>query len=107
MIKIEIEITLSVNRLNADRDCDDQFDPQDYAHKLEDYLKPKLDQVVVKTTAFSADHDIEIVLPEKAASHMDMTDLLARKIIEAVRGFHTRAPGIVDRLAPRQFFRAG
>ena len=100
---IRIEITLSTPRLNAGRTCDDQFDPQDYAHKLADYLKPKLDDVVVKTTAFGADHGIDIVLPEKAASHMDMTDLLARKIVDAVRGFHERAPEIVDRLPPRRF----
>jgi hypothetical protein len=61
---IKIEITLSTNRLNAHRGCDDQFDPQDYAGKLTEHLRPKLEDVVVRTTAFGYDHDIDIIVPE-------------------------------------------
>ena len=104
---IRIEITLSSNRLNADRDRDDQFDPQDYASKLTEHLQPKLEDVVVRTTAFGYDHDIDIIVPDKCVDHLDMTDMLARRIAEAVRAFHVEAPGLVMRLPPRRFFRVG
>jgi hypothetical protein len=104
---IKIEITLSTNRLNAHRGCDDQFDPQDYAGKLTEHLRPKLEDVVVRTTAFGYDHDIDIIVPERCVDHLDMTDMLARRIAEAVRAFHVKAPGLVMRLPPRRFFRVG
>jgi hypothetical protein len=104
---IRIEITLSTNRLNADRGRDDQFDPQDYASKLTEHLQPKLEDVVVRTTAFGYDHDIDIIVPEKCAEHLDMTDLLARRIAEAVRAFHDKAPALVMRLPPRRFMQVG
>jgi len=104
---IRIEITLSANRLNADRGRDDQFDPQDYASKLTEHLQPKLEDVVVRTTAFGYDHDIDIIVPEKCAEHLDMTDLLARRIAEAVRAFHDKAPALVMRLPPRRFMQVG
>ena len=104
---IRIEITLSSNRLNADRGCDDQFDPKDYASKLTEHLQPKLEDVVVRTTAFGYDHDIYIIVPEKCVEHLDMTDMLARRIAEAVRAFHVEAPDLVKRLPARRFFRVG
>jgi hypothetical protein len=104
---IRIEITLSTARLNAAQGRDDQFDPQDYATKLAEHLQPKLEDVVVRTTAFGYDHDIDIVVPEKCADHLDMTDMLARRIAEAVRAFHQKAPNVVMRLPPRRFFRVG
>jgi hypothetical protein len=104
---IRIEITLSASRLNTGRDRDDQFDPQDYAAKLLEHLQPRLENVVVRTTAFGYDHGIDIVVPEKCVDHLDMTDLLARRIAEAVREFHENAPDLVMRQPPRQFFRVG
>jgi hypothetical protein len=104
---IRIEITLSASRLNTGRDRDDQFDPQDYAAKLLEHLQPRLENVVVRTTAFGYDHGIDIVVPEKCVDHLDMTDLLARRIAEAVREFHEKAPDLVMRQPPRQFFRVG
>ncbi|UEM05819.1 hypothetical protein JL101_010420 [Skermanella rosea] len=104
---IKIEITLSTAKLNADRHRDDQLDPLDYAQKLAVHLQPRLDHVVVKTTAFGRDHNIDIVLPEKAANHLDMTDILARRIAEAVRAFHATAPDHVLRLPKRRFFSVG
>src|SRR3954471_10352223 len=100
---IRIEITLSTNRLNAGRSRDDQFDPQDYAAKLVEHLQPRLNDVVVRTAAFGYDHVIDIVVPEKCADHLDMTDMLARRIAEAVRAFHQKAPNVVMRLPPRRF----
>ncbi|EWY42351.1 hypothetical protein N825_19420 [Skermanella stibiiresistens SB22] len=100
---IKIEITLSTARLNADRAWDDQFDPVDYAHKLEGRLRPRLEHVVVRTTALGHDHNVDIILPDKAADRQDMTDMLARRIVEAVRSFHQEAPGTVSRLPPRRF----
>jgi hypothetical protein len=91
---IRIEITLSTNRLNADRDWDDRFDPQDYASKLAEHLRPKLE-------------DVAVIVPEKCAAHLDMTDMLARRIVEAVKAFHETAPDHVLRLSPQRFFRAG
>jgi hypothetical protein len=104
---IRIEITLSSNRLNADRGCDDQFDLQDYASKLTEHLRPKLEDVVVRTTAFGYDHDIDIIVPERCVDHLELTDMLARRIAEAVRAFHDKAPDLVMRLPPRRFFRVG
>jgi hypothetical protein len=104
---IRIEITLSSNRLNADRGCDDQFDPQDYASKLTEHLRPKLEDVVVRTTAFGYDHDIDIIVPERCVDHLELTDMLARRIAEAVRAFHASAPDLVMRLPPRRFFPVG
>jgi hypothetical protein len=104
---IRIEITLSTTRLNAAQHRDDQFDPQDYAAKLAEHLQPKLEDVVVRTTAFGYDHNIDIVVPEKCVDHLDMTDLLARRIAEAVRAFHQKAPDVVMRLPPRRFFSMG
>jgi hypothetical protein len=104
---IRIEITLSTNRLNADRDWNDRFDPQDYAVKLADHLRPKLEDVDVRTTDLGCDHDIDIIVPEKCAAHLDMTDMLARRIVEAVKAFHDRAPDHVLRLPPRRFSLAG
>jgi hypothetical protein len=104
---IRIEITLSTTRLNAGQNRDDQFDPQDYAAKLAEHLQPKLEGVVVRTTAFGYDHNIDIVVPEKCIDHLDMTDLLARRIAEAVRAFHEKAPDVVTRLPPRRFFSVG
>ena len=104
---IRIEITLSSNRLNADRGCDDQFDPKDYASKLTEHLRPRLEDVVVRTTAFGYDHDIDIIVPEKCADRLDMTDMLARRIVEAVKAFHETAPDHVLRLPPHRLFRAG
>jgi hypothetical protein len=104
---IRIEITLSTARLNAGRDHDDQFDPLDYAAKLAEQLQPRLENVVVRTTGFGNDHGIEFVVPQKCADHLDMTDLLARRIVEAVRAFHMKAPDLVMRLPPRRFIRVG
>ena len=104
---IRIEITLSTNRLNAGRDCDDQFDPQDYAAKLTEHLRPKLEDVAVRTTSFGYDHEIDIIVPEKCAGHLDMTDILARRIVEAVRAFHAAAPGVVARRQPLRLDRTG
>ena len=104
---IRIEITLSTTRLNAGQNRDDQFDPQDYAAKLAEHLQPKLEGVVVRTTAFGYDHDIDIIVPDKCADRLDMTDMLARRIAEAVRAFHVEAPDLVMRRPPRRFFRVG
>ena len=104
---IRIEITLSTNRHNAERNWDDRFDPQDYASKLAEHLRPKLEDVTVRMTDCGYDHDIDIIVPEKCAAHLDMTDMLARRIVEAVKAFHETAPDHVLRLPRRRFSLAG
>ena len=47
------------------------------------------------------------IVPEKCVDHLDMTDMLARRIVEAVKAFHATAPDHVLRLSPQRLFRAG
>jgi hypothetical protein len=95
---IRFEITLSSIKVNAGLDFGNRFDMADYVSKLQDHLRPFLDNVTVRTTIVSPEHALDILMPENASERATASaELLAQRIIDAINRFHERAPDTVAR----------